>query len=129
MGQKQRCDAKSFYSQSITIQSLRKEDVLPQEGEASEQWMMDSSELREARRCPTISSLPSPSLWRPWVSLDYFGVFWCWVQASNEALLGCCIILGVAYAAVRGGVYQGTTFQAPLLKLGIGLGLICGLAG
>lgn len=80
-------------------------------------------------RCPAISSLPSPSFWRPWVALDIFGIFWCWAQASSEALLGFSIILGVAYAAVRGGVYQGTTFQAPQLKLGIGLGLVCGLAG
>lgn len=76
-----------------------------------------------------LSSLSPPSFWRPWASLDYVSVVWCWVHSSSEALLGCGIILGVAYVAVRGGVYQGTTFQAPLLKLGIGLGLICGLAG
>ena len=53
----------------------------------------------------------------------------CWVQAASDALLGCCIMLASAYVAVRGGVLRSSPHQAPLLKLVVGLGLVCGCAG
>ena len=53
----------------------------------------------------------------------------CWAQAASDALLGCCIMLASAYVAVRGGVLRSSPHQAPLLKLVVGLGLVCGCAG
>jgi hypothetical protein len=56
-------------------------------------------------------------------------VFACWAAAASEALLGCCIVVAVAYVAVRGGAFRGSSLQTPLFKLGIGLGGVCGFAG
>ena len=38
-------------------------------------------------------------------------------------------MLVTALAVIKGGVLQGSTHQAPQLKLALGLGLVCGLAG
>ncbi len=61
--------------------------------------------------------------------LDLLAILGCWAGAASEALLGCAILVVVAYAAVRGGAFRESSLQTPMFKLGIGLGVVCGTAG
>jgi hypothetical protein len=53
----------------------------------------------------------------------------CYVDFTREALLGCAIMLGTAYGAIKAGAFSSSAHDSPVVKLFIFLGVVCGFAG
>lgn len=79
-------------------------------------------------RCRSLSSLQAPSLLRPWVVLQLAEVLFCWACSAWQFLTGSAVMLLVAkLVCIRG--WSADTHEAPLMKLALGLGMLCGLIG
>ena len=61
--------------------------------------------------------------------LDAGKMVLCYVDYTRMALLGCGIMLGTAYAAIKAGAFSSSAHDSPMLKIFIALGLVCGFAG
>ena len=81
-------------------------------------------------RCPRLASLRRPTLLQPLgLVVPLLALLACWAQAVWKLLLGATIMVLVTKFALRAQLLASSSHQMPLTKLGLGLGLACGLAG
>ena len=86
--------------------------------------------VAESCRCPRLASLRRPTFLQPLGGIiPLLAMLACWAQAVWKLLLGATIMVLVTKFAIRAQLLASSSHQMPLTKLGLGLGIACGLAG
>ena len=81
-----------------------------------------------AGRCPRLAALPRSFLGI--LPLQHLAaMLLCWALAVWRLALSAAIMVGVIKFAARAQLLASSAHQLPLTKLGLGLGLACGVAG
>ena len=82
----------------------------------------------QRQRCRPLADVGPLGPWRPWAVLEVARIALCWAGALGDLACAATALLGTAWVVGRGGLLRGP-HAAPLLKLGAGLGGVCGAAG